>query len=53
VWNIGYPESGLSARRWQQKWGWLKEIIFRVEFHDLAQSAASQKSNHLGNHDQL
>jgi hypothetical protein len=43
VWNIDYPESGLSARRWQHKWDWLNESIFRVEFRDLAQPTASHE----------
>jgi hypothetical protein len=43
MWNTDYSESGLSGRQWQQKWEWLNETIFRVEFHDLAHPAASQE----------
>jgi hypothetical protein len=34
IWNIDYPEEALPMRRRQQKWGWLNEATFRVEFHE-------------------
>jgi hypothetical protein len=52
VCNLDHPESGFSARRWQQKLELLNETIFQLEFHDLAHPTASQEKNHLDNHDQ-
>lgn len=32
IWNRDYPIGSLSARRRNQKWGWLNQEFFRVEF---------------------
>jgi hypothetical protein len=43
LWAIDYPEESLSARRRQQKWGWLNRGLFRQEFHDLTQQPIPQE----------
>jgi hypothetical protein len=32
IWNRDYPIGSLSAKRRNQKWGWLNQEFFRVEF---------------------
>jgi hypothetical protein len=32
VWDIDYSKTALSARRRQQRWGWLNEEIFQLEY---------------------
>jgi hypothetical protein len=39
LWAIDYPEESLSARRGQQKWGWLNRGLFRQEFHEITQQS--------------
>jgi hypothetical protein len=43
LWAIDDPEESLSARRGQQKWGWLNRGLFRQEFHDLNQQPIPQE----------
>jgi hypothetical protein len=43
VWEIDYPEARLAPCRRQQRWGWVNEARFRLEFIDLARREASQE----------